>query len=66
MSEEIRGSSLPMTGEVLVSHAAVSRAVSRLVASGKLRKLASRLYTSDLEGDPQAIVRRTLWEIVAG
>ena len=66
MSEEIHRPSVAMTGEVLVSHADISRAVSRLVASGKLRKLASRLYTSDLEGDPEAIVRRNLWEIVAG
>jgi hypothetical protein len=30
------------------------------------RKLASRLYTSDLTGAPEAIVRRELWPIVAG
>ena len=53
-------------GEVIVSHAGISRAVSRLVSSGKLRKLASRLYTSDLESAPGVIVRRNLWDIVAG
>ena len=66
MSTEIRRSSVPMTGEVLVSHADISRTVSRLVAYGQLRKLASRLYTSDMEADPEAIVRRNLWEIAAG
>ena len=66
MSAEIRPTALPETGEVIVSHAGISRNVSRLVASGRLRKLASRLYTSDLNGDPDAIVRRNRWDIVAG
>ena len=66
MPTEVSPSPFPMTGEVLVSHAGISRTVSRLAASGQLRKLASRLYTSDLEGDAEAIVRRNLWDIVAG
>ena len=66
MSTEIRPAGLPATGEVLVSHAGISRNVSRLVASGRLRKLASRLYTSDLHDDPAEIVRRNRWDIVAG
>lgn len=66
MSTEIRPRALPATGEVLVSHAGISRNVSRLVASGRLRKLASRLYTSDLHDDPAEIVRRNRWDIVAG
>lgn len=52
--------------EVFVSHTAISRAVSRAVKAGKLRKLASRLYTKDLDGTPQELVRRNLWGIVAG
>ncbi len=52
--------------EAFVSHTAISRAVSRAVKAGQLRKLASRLYTSNLEDAPEDIVRRNLWGIVAG
>lgn len=37
--------------EAFVSNARISKEVHRRVASGQLRKLASRLYTSNLE-DP--------------
>lgn len=50
--------------EIIVSHTATSRAVSRAAGQGKLRKLASRLYTSNLNDAPEAIVRRHLWHIV--
>ena len=52
--------------EAFVSHTAISHAVSRAVKAGRLRKLASRLYTSNLEDSPEAIVRRNLWGIVVG
>ena len=52
--------------EALVSHTAISHAVSRAVKAGRLRKLASRLYTSNLDDAPEDIVRRNLWQIVAG
>ena len=52
--------------EAFVSHTAISRAVSRAVKAGRLRKLASRLYTSTLDAAPESIVRRNLWGIVAG
>ena len=52
--------------EAFVSHTGISRAVSRAVKAGKLRKLASRLYTRNLEDVPETIVRRNLWGIVAG
>lgn len=52
--------------EVFVSDTAISREVSRAVAAGKLRKLASRLYTRNLTDAPEAIVRRHVWGIVAG
>src|SRR5207237_2268083 len=44
----------------------ISRAVSRAVKAGKLRKLASRLYTRNLAAAPAAVVARNLWTIVAG
>lgn len=51
--------------EVFVSTAATSAAVSRAAAGGKLRRLGSRLYTTNLAEDAAAIVRRHLWEIAA-
>ena len=52
--------------EAFVSHTAISREVSRAVKAGRLRKLASRLYTKNLDDPPEEIVRRNLWSIVAG
>ena len=52
--------------EAFVSNAAISREVWRRREAGRLRKLASRLYTSNLVDAPKAIVRRNLWDIVAG
>jgi len=52
--------------EVFVSRARISTEVSRRVAQGRLRKLASRLYTRDLRTDAETLVRRNLWDVVAG
>ncbi len=52
--------------EAFVSHTGISRAVSRAVKAGVLRKLGSRLYTRNLDGEPEEIVDRNLWRIVAG
>lgn len=52
--------------EAFVSSSAVSREVSRRLKAGQLRKLGSRLYTTNFKDAPAAIVRRNLWDIVAG
>ena len=52
--------------EAFVSHARISSEVSRRIADGRLRKLATRLYTRNLRDAPRDIVRRNLWAIVAG
>ena len=52
--------------EAFVSYARISSEVSRRVADGRLRKLATRLYTRNLRDAPRDIVRRNLWAIVAG
>jgi len=39
--------------EAFVSDTAISREVSRAVKAGKLRKLASRLYTRNLTDQPE-------------
>ena len=52
--------------EIIVSTKQTSIAVYRGVAAGRLRKLASRLYTTDLHSAPEEIISRNLWRIVAG
>jgi hypothetical protein len=39
--------------EVFVSDASVTKAVSEAVARGRLRKLGTRLYTPNLDEDPE-------------
>ncbi len=50
--------------EVFVSDTAISKAVSAAVARGKLRKLASRLYTRNLDEDPERLVRRNWYDLI--
>src|SRR5882724_7664789 len=51
--------------EAFVSNAALATAVSRETKLGRLRKLASRLYTRNLTDPPERIVQRNLWPLVA-
>jgi len=55
---------LPKLPEVIVSDATTTEMVSRRVKAGKLRKLASKLYTNNLTDAPEAIVKRNLWPII--
>lgn len=50
--------------EAFVSSSALTRTISRYAKEGKLRKLASRLYTKNLVDSPESIVKRNLWTIV--
>lgn len=50
--------------EVFVSSTEVSSQVSQAVADGKLKKLASRLYTRNMQDDPKVIVRRHWYELL--
>lgn len=52
--------------EVVVSHVAISKRISLAAKAGLLRRIGSRLYTRDLTDSPEALVRRNLWNIVAG
>jgi Fic/DOC family/Protein of unknown function (DUF1488) len=58
--------SLKNAPEVFVSTTAMSASVSRAVAAGKLRRLAFRLYTTNLTEDPASLIRRRLWDVAAG
>jgi fido (protein-threonine AMPylation protein) len=60
------GFSLENAPEVFVSTTSLSAAISRAAKAGRLRKLGSRLYTTNLTEAPEALVRRHLWEIAAG
>ena len=51
--------------EVFVSSSELASAVSRETKRGRLRKLASRLYTRNLTEPPERIVQRNLWPLVA-
>lgn len=52
--------------EAFVSSADLTVTVSRAVKAGRLRKLASRLYTKNMTDEPEYIVKRNLWQIVSG
>ena len=51
--------------EAFVSNAAIKSAVSRAVAQGRIRQIATKLYTFNLDDPLEQIVRRSLWELVA-
>ena len=50
--------------EVFVSHTEISDQVSRAVADGKLKKLGSRLYTKNMQDDPEVIVQRHWFDLL--
>ena len=52
--------------EVLVSTSEISDAIRRLVKRGDARRIGPRLYTTNLDDDPGSIIRRNIWEVVAG
>lgn len=51
--------------EVFVSDKTMTSQVYRELQLGKLRKLASKLYTRNLTDSPEVIVKRHVWELVA-
>ncbi len=50
--------------EVFVSHAGLTSKVSKELRKGKLRKLGSRVYTSNLTEVPEVLVKRHMWFII--
>jgi len=51
--------------EAIVSNETIKKPIHAMLESGKLRKIASRLYTTNFKDSPEAIVKRNLWQIVA-
>ena len=50
--------------EVFVSSTEISSQVSQAVSDGKLKKLASRLYTKNFVDDPEVIVKRNWYNLL--
>jgi Fic family protein len=46
------------------SNSSVSKKISKLEKEGKLKKIAPKLYTGNLEDDPEKIIRRNLFTIL--
>ncbi len=51
--------------EVFVSDSLISKAVYEAVERGQLRKLGSRLYTRNLQDDPERLIRRNWYSLIA-
>jgi len=51
--------------EVFLSAEELSTVISRMVKAGTARKLGPKLYTRNMADQPEAIVSRNLWPIVA-
>jgi hypothetical protein len=50
--------------EIFVSNRGITSAVSKAVQAGRLRKIASRLYTSNLTEAPEKIVKRNWYALL--
>jgi len=57
-------SNLSPIREVFVSGKETRKQVYKLLTKGKIRKIASRLYSSNLYDNPETIVKKHLWQIV--
>ena len=51
--------------EVFVSDSSISKAVYEAVERAQLRKLGSRLYTRNLTDDPERLIRRNWYNLIA-
>lgn len=65
MEELMPKKSISEFPEVIVSSKDITKEISTYVKQGKLKKLASRVYTTNLSDDPALIVKRNIWQIVA-
>ncbi|MFC3366176.1 hypothetical protein ACFOG5_23615 [Pedobacter fastidiosus] len=60
-------SSLPLNLQEIIfssSDTTLSRKINRMEAAGTLRKLAPRIYTPNLDEEPEAIIRRNIFPII--
>jgi hypothetical protein len=57
--------SLTALPEVFLSRSEISAGIYSAVKQNKVRKLAAKIYTTNLLDSPEQIIRRNLWSIVA-
>src|SRR5690242_10003719 len=50
--------------EVFVSKKSLASSISKEVKKGQLRKLGSRVYTTNLKERPEVLIRRHIWFII--
>ena len=50
--------------EIVLSTRATSSRISREVAAGRLKKIAPRLYTINVNEAAPQVIRRNLWDVV--
>lgn len=62
MKSRLKGISLP-DRPLVVSRDDNRVAIHRAVRAGKLRKLAPRIYTTNLQDSPEKIVRANCWAV---
>ncbi|HEV7589148.1 MAG TPA: Fic family protein [Longimicrobium sp.] len=55
---------MPDLPEIFLSTTGISRAVSRGMRTGSIRRLEGRLYTTNVTDPPEVVVRRNLWQII--
>ncbi|MFN5351520.1 MAG: cell filamentation protein Fic, partial [Alphaproteobacteria bacterium] len=51
--------------EIILSTTQNRKSVAYGVETGNLRKLAPKLYTNNLDDEPEVIVKRNLWQIIS-
>ena len=63
VNEMLKNSQL---GEIIISTSdkSLSRDISRLKSEGRIKKIAARVYTSNLTDSPEEIVKRNLFDIL--
>src|SRR5271167_4274501 len=52
--------------EIFFTTSAASRAVRALLRQGRIRQIAGRLYTKNLDDPLEEVTRRRVWDIAAG
>lgn len=64
MKTKMTSLSLTEFPEIFVSSTSHTKRISRYLKEGKIRKIASRLYTKNLIDSPEIIVKKNLWPLV--
>ncbi len=66
MARRMTAFSLESQPEVFFSNTADSRAVRNLMRAGRIRHVAGRIYTKNLDDPLEQVVRRRAWDVAAG